>query len=159
MYRYSQTDTMYSTVVQCMFNIHTFIIQFLSNNHSSFFKKLIPGTYNYEHFQLVKFSLFTICYVHHDILNLFKRWLRQADCRLPNPNIFIHMIIKHSLLISTSGSSQYPNKTSSFWNSWSLVTACSPGTNSDRAIATSLIMVKPGTSTSRLHICSNRSLK
>ena len=58
----------------------------------------------------------------------------------------------------TSGRQQYPKSTSSFWKSCSLVTAFSPGTNSDLAMAMSLMIVIPGTVTSRRQISPKRFL-
>ena len=77
----------------------------------------------------------------------------------------VHVINKHGnnvlqkvLRSPTSGRQQYPKSTSSFWKSCSLVTAFSPGTNSDLAMATSLMIVIPGTVTSRRQISPKRFL-
>ena len=61
--------------------------------------------------------------------------------------------------VCTSGRVQYRNSSGSSWKSWILVTAFWSGTNSELAIATSLITISPGGLTSRRQIRSNAPLE
>ncbi len=73
------------------------------------------------------------------------------------PNFPVVAVLRGA--VRTSGRAQYSNSTSSCWKSWILVTAFSPCMNSDLTMATSFMMVIPGSFTSPVHSAWNRRLR